>query len=54
MYDQFGSYAPAFGLGVVFNLLNIALLSTLVVSRKQGQGAALDPAGAARPLHPIP
>ncbi len=54
IYDQFGSYAPAFGLGVVFNLLNIALLSTLVVSRKQGQGSVLDPAGVGGPLHPIP
>ena len=54
MYDQFGSYAPAFGLGVVFNLLNIALISTLVICRKQGQGSALDPAGVSGPLHPIP
>jgi MFS family permease len=30
MYDHFGSYAPAFATGVVFNLLNLVLLGFLV------------------------
>lgn len=46
MYDQFGSYAPAFGLGVVFNLLNIALLSTLMIGRRGAASRARHPAAA--------
>jgi hypothetical protein len=29
MYDQFGSYAPAFAAGVVFNIANIAVIGWL-------------------------
>jgi MFS family permease len=31
LYDHFGYYAPAFGSGVLFNLLNLALVGFLVV-----------------------
>jgi MFS family permease len=30
LYDHFGYYAPAFGIGVVFNLLNLAIIGFLV------------------------
>jgi predicted MFS family arabinose efflux permease len=30
IYDGFGYYAPAFAVGIVFNLLNLALIGTLV------------------------
>ena len=30
IYDHFGFYAPAFGSGVLFNLLNLALVGFLV------------------------
>jgi MFS family permease len=30
LYDTFGYYAPAFGIGVAFNLLNLAIISFLV------------------------
>ena len=30
IYDHFGFYAPAFGSGVLFNLLNLALVGILV------------------------
>jgi MFS family permease len=33
LYDHFGYYAPAFAAGVGFNLLNFAVLATLVVRR---------------------
>jgi MFS family permease len=31
LYDHYGYYAPAFGLGVVFNLLNLCLIGFLVL-----------------------
>ena len=31
MYDQFAFYAPAFAVGVVFNLLNLMVIGALVV-----------------------
>lgn len=37
LYDHFGFYAPAFGIGVVFNLMNLALVGFLV-ARQQRQG----------------
>jgi MFS family permease len=44
IYDTFGSYAPAFALGVAFNLLNIVLLITLIAGRRhvpaEGSAAA--------------
>jgi MFS family permease len=36
MYDRYASYAPAFALGVVFNLLNILLLGTLLIAASAG------------------
>ena len=30
IYDGWGYYAPAFAVGIVFNLMNLALLATLV------------------------
>jgi MFS family permease len=30
LYDRFGFYAPAFGIGIAFNLLNLALIGFLV------------------------
>jgi MFS family permease len=40
LYDHFGYYAPAFGLGVVFNLLNLTLVGFLVW-RSGGTGRTL-------------
>jgi MFS family permease len=37
IYDHFGFYAPAFGLGVLFNLLNLALVGFLVVRQAAEQ-----------------
>ena len=34
MYDHFGFYAPAFAAGVGFNLLNLAVIATLVVRQR--------------------
>jgi MFS family permease len=41
LYDSFGSYAPAFALGVFFNLGNIALLSTLVIAGRRARGGPM-------------
>jgi hypothetical protein len=30
LYDHYGYYAPAFGISVVFNLLNLAIVGFLV------------------------
>jgi MFS family permease len=35
LYDHFGTYAPAFAAGIAFNLLNLALLVTLVTRQRQ-------------------
>jgi MFS family permease len=44
LYDHFGYYAPAFGMGVVFNVANLAILGFLVL-RTMGPGrVALRPA----------
>jgi MFS family permease len=40
LYDHFGYYAPAFGIGVIFNLLNLILISFLVW-RTGGTGRTL-------------
>jgi hypothetical protein len=40
LYDHFGYYAPAFGIGVVFNLLNLAIIGFLVW-RTGGTGRTL-------------
>lgn len=34
MYDYFGYYAPAFAAGVGFNLLNLAVIATLVIRKR--------------------
>jgi MFS family permease len=34
MYDYFGYYAPAFAVGVGFNLLNLAVIATLVMRKR--------------------
>ncbi len=39
LYDRFGNYAPAFATGVVFNLINLAIVGFLV-SRLPARGAA--------------
>ncbi|MBV9829316.1 MAG: MFS transporter [Alphaproteobacteria bacterium] len=41
LYDHFGFYAPAFALGVIFNLANLALIGFLVLRQRQ---AGLRPA----------
>ncbi|MCC6890622.1 MAG: MFS transporter [Hyphomicrobiales bacterium] len=38
MYDYFGFYAPAFAAGVGFNLVNLALIATLVLRRRHVDG----------------
>jgi len=42
LYDWFAYYKPAFALGVVFNLVNLALIAGLL------------PRGTRRPMMPIP
>ena len=38
LYDHFGYYAPAFAAGLIFNLVNLALIGTLVARRGGGFG----------------
>jgi MFS family permease len=41
LYDRFGYYAPAFGSGVLFNLVNLSLIGFLIMrQRRWGIGAA--------------
>ena len=47
LYDHFGFYAPAFGAGVAFNVLNLVLL-VFLVSRQAGPGR--DTSGSLRSL----
>jgi MFS family permease len=44
LYDHFGSYAPAFATGVVFNLLNLVLVGFLVARLPRRSAPALAPA----------
>jgi len=37
MYDRFAFYAPAFAIGVLFNLLNLAVIGALVLRRPRAQ-----------------
>ncbi len=37
IYDYFGFYAPAFATGVLFNLVNFALIGTLVLRSHSGR-----------------
>jgi len=41
MYDAFGFYAPAFAAGVGFNLLNLAVIATLVLRRRHATSPSL-------------
>jgi len=43
LYDHYGYYAPAFGIGVIFNLINLGLIGFLV-SRTGGLRRWLWPA----------
>ena len=45
LYDHFGYYAPAFGVGVLFNLANLAVVVFLIV-REGHSGPRRDPAAA--------
>jgi MFS family permease len=38
MYDYFGFYKPAFGVGVLFNVLNFAVLASLYFATTRGPG----------------
>jgi hypothetical protein len=40
MYDEFGFYAPAFGAGIGFNLLNLAAILPLVLRERALRAAA--------------
>jgi MFS family permease len=44
IYDHFGSYGPAFAIGVAFNLLNLILLGILVTRLPHRAAPALAPA----------
>jgi len=37
LYDRFGSYAPAFAAGVASNLVNLALVGSLVALQRAAQ-----------------
>ncbi len=39
IYDRFAFYAPAFAVGVLFNLLNLAIIGSLVWRRPTIQPA---------------
>jgi MFS family permease len=39
LYDRFGYYAPAFGAGVAFNLLNLVIVGFLVLRQGRDQRA---------------
>jgi MFS family permease len=44
LYDHFGFYAPAFAIGILFNIANLALVGFLVA--RERAGAVLHPAAA--------
>jgi MFS family permease len=44
IYDHFGTYAPAFATGVVFNLLNLVLIGFLVIRLPRRSAPSLAPA----------
>jgi MFS family permease len=44
LYDHFGYYAPAFGIGVVFNVINLMIVGFLVVRLGRLRRAPLQPA----------
>jgi MFS family permease len=43
LYDHFGYYAPAFGIGVVFGIANLILIGSLLLRQKGQAGLALAP-----------
>ena len=48
LYDHFGYYAPAFGIGVVFNLINLAIVGFLVMAHRRHRPHAVLADGPAR------
>jgi hypothetical protein len=38
VYDRYGFYAPAFGLGILFNVLNLAVLGVLYLTMTRRAG----------------
>jgi MFS family permease len=44
LYDHFGYYAPAFGISVVFNLLNLLVVGFLVLRLSRLRRSPLQPA----------
>ena len=41
LYDHFGFYAPAFGSGVAFNVINLLLVGLLILRQARwGRGSA--------------
>ncbi|HYW60022.1 MAG TPA: hypothetical protein VE909_05820, partial [Xanthobacteraceae bacterium] len=40
LYDYFGFYQPAFATGIVFNIVNLALIGTLVFRQQRETGIA--------------
>jgi predicted MFS family arabinose efflux permease len=44
LYDHYASYAPAFATGVAFNLLNLAVLATLLIQRRYASQERVSPA----------
>ena len=44
IYDHFGTYAAAFGAGVAFNLVNLALIGFLVSRLPRRHAPLLSPA----------
>jgi MFS family permease len=44
LYDHFGYYAPAFGIGVAFNIANLAIIGFLVMRMAGSRRSALWPA----------
>ena len=45
IYDELGSYAPAFMIGLVLNLANVAIMASLAMHRREVAAEVLRPAG---------
>src|SRR5262245_15582152 len=45
IYDELGSYAPAFMIGLVLNLANVAIMASLAMHRREMASEVLRPAG---------
>jgi predicted MFS family arabinose efflux permease len=48
LYDHFGFYTAAFATGVAFNLLNLAVVGTLVFRQQRQNGTPVSSAPAER------